>query len=173
MSEQITQVDELNTLRQTVAELTQKNASRKRRITELEQQLVAAQTATTSAQATLHEIEVTRPLQTLAEAISPTPELFLLELERTGHKVVKGDDGKLMLTLNDKPVEQAELTVDGLKKLLLTDAPEHKNFAHLIAANRASGGGAAGTSHGRNHSTESSEQPTKPVKLSLGLRGSR
>lgn len=172
MSEQ-TQIDELNTLRQTVAELTQKNSSRKQRITELEQQLAVAQTATATAQANLHEIEVTRPLQTLAKAISPTPELFLLELERTGHKVIKGDDGKLTLTLNNKPVEQAELTVDGLKKLLLTDAPELKNFAHLIATSRASGGGAAGMSHGRNHSTEPTEQSAKPTKLSFGLRGSR
>ncbi len=168
MSDPSTQIDELATLRQTVAELTAKNANRKARITELEAQLATANTATQTAQASLHEIEVTRPMLTLAEAVSPTPELFLTEFARVGYKVVM-QDGKLRIMQGDQAID-AEVTVDGIRKLLLTEDAKHKNFKHLVSVSRASGGGAVSQSSHAGSLVPPSEQASKPSKLSFGLR---
>ncbi|MES2390841.1 MAG: hypothetical protein V4555_04315 [Acidobacteriota bacterium] len=162
------QVDELTTLRHTVAELTQKNAARKQRIAELEGQLATAQIATQTAEVALHELEVSRPMQTLAEVISPTPELFLAELSRVGYKVTKAD-GKLTLMDGDKPVEGVDLTLDALRARLLDGNEKHRNFAHLITRTKASGGGAIGSPKSGSSSATVQTDAPKP-KLSFGLR---
>ncbi|AFL87460.1 hypothetical protein Terro_1142 [Terriglobus roseus DSM 18391] len=169
MSEQINQ--ELATLRQTVAELTQKNATRKARITDLEAQLAASQGAAQTAQASLHTMLVTQPMQTLAAAISPTPELFLSELSRIGYKVTS-NDGKLTLTdADDKPVEGAEMTTDGLRKHLLSADAKHKNFVHLMTLSRASGGGALGQSQSNGlPPADRSDKPVRTQRPQFGLR---
>jgi phage shock protein A len=164
------EINELATLRQTVAELTAKNTARKARITELEASVKTLQTSLTGAQTALYQAEVGEPLQTLANAISPVPELFLSEFARLDYKVAK-TDGKLILMQNDKPVQGAEFTVAGLTKLLAkSDEPAHKNFKHLIIASRASGGGAtvsARTVHGAE-TKKTTETPN--AKPQFGLR---
>jgi hypothetical protein len=139
------EITELATLRQTVAELTVKATSRKRRITLLEQENTTLKANLAASQATLHDIEVGQPVQTLANAISPTPELFLMEFGRVGYTVEKRD-GKLTIIKDGNPVEGSEFTVAGVTKLLTkSDDPALKSFKHLVISNRASGGGASGS----------------------------
>ena len=160
---------ELATLRQTVAELTQKNATRKARITELENALTISQTATQTAQAELTRIQITEPMMTLASSLSATPELFLSEMQRIGYSA-EMQDGKITLMRDGKPVEDADITADGIKTLLLSDDPAHKNMPHLIIANRASGGNAIGSE--RSTFTQAAQSSDKPVraKTHFGLR---
>jgi|GEM_PF-4553062 len=165
-------ITELQTLRQTVAELTAKNTTRKARIAELETSVQTLQASLTTTQTTLYQVEVGEPLQTMANAVSPMPELFLSEFARCGYKVAK-TDGKLVVIQNDKPVEGAEFTVQGLTKLLAnSNDPTLKSFKHLMIASRASGGGATGAADGRplyqEQRTPDAAQP-KPTRR-LGLR---
>jgi hypothetical protein len=170
MSQEPSEMEELMRLRQAVAELAAKNAARKRRITELEAQLATSQVATETAQANLHALEVTQPMQTLAEAISPTPELFLSELARVGYKVMNNDGRLTLLDGDDKPVEGVDVTTDGLRKYLLSTDAKHKNFVHLITFTKASGGGAVGQS--RSDGLQPAERTAKPLqpKPQFGLR---
>lgn len=169
MSQQTNQVDELSTLRQTVAELTQKNATRKARIAELEQQLATSQSATQTATASLHEIQVAQPMRAISEALSGMPELFDLEMKRLGYRVAL-NNGQLALLDGDAAVEGVEVSADGLRKHFLNDDERHRNFKSLIIANRASGGGAVGShSSSSTRTSDRTEEPSRP-KLSLGLR---
>ena len=164
------EITELATLRQTVAELTVKATSRKRRITLLEQENTTLKANLAASQATLHDIEVGQPVQTLANAISPMPELFLSEFARVGYSVEKRD-GKLTIIKNGEPVADSEFTVNGMTKLLVKSTdPALKSFKHLVIASRASGGGASGQA-GPNQFAEPSKtvEPTAP-KPHFGLR---
>jgi hypothetical protein len=162
-------VDEVAVLRQTNVELLSKLHDRAARITNLESQLAASQGTAQTAQASLHTLLVTQPLETLASAISPTPELFLSELGRVGYTVVN-TAGKLTLIDGDKPVEGVEVTIEGLRKHLLSGDAKHKNFRHLISLTKASGGGAVGLS--QSNGLLPADRSDKPVrsKPHFGLR---
>ncbi len=166
----IEQNNELATLRQTNAELTAKNSARKVRIAELEASVQTLQASLTTAQTTLHKIEVGEPVNTMASAVSHMPDLFLSEFSRCGYSVAK-TDGKLVLMQGDKPVEGVEFTIAGLTKLLAkSDDPALKNFKHLMIASRASGSGATGAGDGRPLYQERRTPDAPSPKPHFGLK---
>ncbi len=163
-------LDEISVLRQTVTELTNKATNRKTRIAALEDENKKLKASLATAEHAAYEATVGEPLQRLADAISPMPDLFLAEFAKLGYKIAKRD-GKLVVMQNDKPVEGTEFTMDGLVKLLAkSDDPAHKNFKHLIITSRASGGGAVGQQPSSFIPVEEKLKPSNAPKTNFGLR---
>ena len=177
MSEQnVADIGELAVLRQTNAELTQKNKERKDRILTLVKKQDELTAKLTAAEAGLYEATVGAPLKKMAEAVSPVPELWQSEFLK--HYKVEMKDGKLaVLTqkgeqamVKDKPVE---FTRAGLTDLLIkSDAPEFRAFKTIMAVSSASGGGAGSltaSGKGNGQASNASIPASKPA-VQFGLR---
>jgi hypothetical protein len=167
-------VDELAVLRQTNAELVAKVQSRTARITELEATNATLQTSLTTAQSSLHEIQVGVPLRQMAESVSPVPELWLSEFGK--HFKVELKDGKLsLLTVAGEPAiakdgTPLEFTSAALTSLLTKSGnAAYRAFDTIMVASKASGGGANGNlvGNGRPNAESTSTVSAKPQ---FGLR---
>jgi predicted RNase H-like nuclease (RuvC/YqgF family) len=160
MSEQTQQPnDELETLRRTNGELTDKNRKRKARIEELEASL-------TSAQQQVNELLLNRPIKQLAAAISTSPETLIPSL-LSDYKVELLQGGELVLQTHEgKPVMHEGVAVpfepDAIRKLLLATKDESKKrlYESIIIVSRASG--AATVSEGRLR-----PEPKAPIQFGL------
>jgi methionyl-tRNA formyltransferase len=171
MSEQI---DELEVLRRTNAELLKKSADRKARILELEASTAELTTKLTTADTVIHEMTVGAPLKRMAESVSPVPEIWLAEFAK--HFKVELKDGKLaVLTLTGEPAtnkkgESVEFTNAGIVGLVAnSDKDELKAFNVITIVSKASGGGATGSTGSGNFPTETKPTAAKPT-VHFGLR---
>lgn len=139
---------ELETLRRTVGELTQKSATRKKRIEELEASVADLQTKLTASNGALHQIRVEQPLQLMAESISTIPEVFTREFQH--HFKLEFADGKLsFLTADGKPVVDAKgapvpFERNALAKFLAEgEDVRAKTFRTFLVGSKATGAGGA------------------------------
>lgn len=159
MSEPISTVEqspealELATLRKTVAELTQKSASRKARITELETNTASLTAKATEAEMRIKALTIDGPVNELCEEISVAPQALRAALESEYRVAMKdgvlslfnASDGK-PVTIDGKPVP---VQADAIKNLLLSskDEAKLKLYRAIVIGNKASGaGGVASTS---------------------------
>lgn len=163
---------ELETLRRTVTELREKNTTRKARIAELEASLSEAQGQLTEANATIKQVTIDGPLRAMAESISPAPELWMEQFNKTYR--LELNEGKLtLLSAGDgKPTSKDGKPVpfehEALAKFLTDgDGPQAKAFQALTVASRASGGaGEPQPSHRRS----ASHQPGLQFGLGRSFR---
>src|SRR5665213_1807748 len=122
---------EVETLRKTVAELTQKAATRKARITELESNASSLQTKATEAESRIKALTIDGPVMDVCESISVAPQALRAALE-ADYKIEMSKDGVLtLLNLSDgKPVMQdgkpVPFQADAIKILLLASKDEAK-----------------------------------------------
>lgn len=136
---------ELSTLRKTVAELTQKNATRKARVMELETNVATLTTKATEAETRIKALIIDGPVDDLCASISVAPQALRTALESEYHVEMK--DGVLSLfNLSDgKPVMQNGKPVpfqgDAIKNLLLSSKDEGKlsHYRAILIASKASG----------------------------------
>jgi hypothetical protein len=142
--------NELETLRRTNSELVAKNATRKQRIKELEEQVSSLEAKNTDSAKRIRDLEIGTPLKQMADSLSNVPELLIEQLQK--HYAIELADGKLALQTPDgKPIA----TKDGkfvawdqqaLRDYLTgSDNPQARVFQTLIIASRASGAG--GSTH--------------------------
>jgi chromosome segregation ATPase len=138
---------ELETLRKTVAELTQKAATRKARITELESNASALQVKATEAETRIKALTIDGPVNDLCESISVAPQALRSALE-SEYRIEMRDGVLTLLNPSDsKPVmqdgKQVAFTAESIKALLLgsKDEAKKKLYNAIIIANRASGAG--------------------------------
>jgi hypothetical protein len=156
---------EVATLRRTVAELLQKNSTRKDENAALTAANAALQAANAELQTALHQLSVAGPLKAMAEDISINADLFLEQFGKS-HKVelVKGQ--LTLLTTDGKPVLKGDKPVPFERQALIElltsgDDAQSKVFKSILIASRASG---AATTAGRV------SKPTSEPKPQFGLR---
>jgi chromosome segregation ATPase len=157
------------TLRKTNAELTQKSATRKARITELEASATALQAKATEAEARIRQLTIDGPVNDLCESISVAPQALRSALE-SEYQIEMRDGVLTLLNPSDsKPVMQdgkaVPFTPDAVKALLLgsKDESKLKLYRAVLIASRSSGA-ASPNPISRKASTQ-----TKP-RIQFGLR---
>lgn len=145
--EQSPEATELETLRKTVAELTQKAATRKARITELESNASALQVKATEAETRIKALTIDGPVNDLCESISVAPQALRSALESEYRIEMRDGVLTLLNPADGKPVMQDGKPVlfqaDAIKNLLLgsKDEAKKKLYNAIIIANKASGAG--------------------------------
>ncbi len=106
---------ENDTLKRTVAELTEKNKTRKAKLAEVESTLADSQKHLTAANDQVHQLTIVAPLKQMSEQISTAPDLWLEQFAK-GMKcelidgkltVVSVSDGKPVNGKDGMPVEFA------------------------------------------------------------------
>jgi uncharacterized protein (UPF0335 family) len=143
--EQSPEALEVATLRKTNAELTQKSATRKARIQELETSTVALTARATEAETRIRQLTIDGPVNDLCESISVAPEAlrtalesdYRVELKDGVLTLLNASDGKQVMQ-DGKPVPfQAE----AVKNLLLgsKDEAKRKLYNAIMVVSRASG----------------------------------
>lgn len=144
---------ELETLRRVNAELTQKSATRKARIAELESAMTENQSKLNAANESLHQVTISGPLQAMAESISKTPELWLEQFQKS-HRVAMVNGKLTIQSLDGKPMS-VPFERQALIDHLINDAhPQSKVFKQISIVSRASGGaGAIGNQPGKSAQT--------------------
>jgi hypothetical protein len=166
-TQQSTDAAELATLRTTVTELKQKNATRKKRISELESTLAQRDSELATANASLRAVTIDAPLRDLSEAISQVPDLWREQFSKSYRLEMK--DGALTVLTNDgKPALHNGSPIpferDALTKFLTDEShPQAKAFRALTIGSRASGGSAT------PQSVQRKSTPQKPT-FQFGLR---
>lgn len=157
---------ELVTLRKTNAELTQKSATRKARIAELEASVGTLTTAKTEAEARIKALVVDGPVNNLCESISIAPQALRSALESEYRIEMRDGVLTLLSPADGKPVMQdgkpVPFQADAIKNLLLgsKDEAKKKLYNAIIIANKASGAGGA---------TSSQRTTTTPARPQFGL----
>ena len=158
---------ELATLRRTNAELMQKSATRKARITELEASAATLQAKATEAETRIRQLTIDGPINDLCESISVAPQALRTALE-SEYRVEMKDGVLTLLNASDgksamhegKPVPfQAE----AIKNLLLgsKDESKLKLYRAIVVTSKASGAG--GTDSKRTIA------PAQRLQFGLGL----
>ena len=152
-NEQSPEALELATLRKTVAELTQKSATRKFRVTELEASVAALITKATEAEARIKALTIDGPVNDLCEEISVAPQAlrtaleseYRVEMKDGALSLLNASDGK-PVTVDGKPVP---VQADAIRNLLLSskDEAKLKLYRAIVITNKASGSG--GVEHKR------------------------
>ena len=172
MSTAATIPNEIELLRTANAELSQKAKDRKAKVTELEGKLATAE-------ASLREYQIDRPLRRLAEDISTIPDIwemlfskhYKLEM-REGTLTVLDSEGEPVKTADGSPVP---FTSKALGDYVCSgDSEAAKQFARLTIVTRASGSGADGGKQGTNPMSVTTigkpkEEPAVPLQQ-FGLR---
>jgi len=158
--------NEIDLLRRTNSELVAKNAKRKQRIAELEQEVANLTAKNAESTKRIHDLEVIVPLKQMAESISVVPDLFIEQLQRLykvqsidGTMALQTNDGKAVTTKEGKPVTWDAIAI----KTFLTDIdhPQSKIFSAILFGSRASGAG------GSTHHQGPRVQQTSPVHFGL------
>lgn len=155
---------ELEVLRRTNKELTEKSKTRKLRIIALEKDNAELQTKLGEATASLRHIQVDAPLQDVARDMSPVPELWKEQLAK--HYKIELVGGKLtLLTKDDKPVINKDGKVVSLLDRvnlvnLLCDGDDEraKTFRAITIGSKASAGHAPSLSVKKTDPSASSIQ---------------
>lgn len=135
---------ELATLRQAHTEVLAKRQNDKTRIAELESTVTGLQGKLTENAATIHELTVGGPLKTMAESISPLPELFLEQFAKH-FKVEMVNNALTLLSADGKPVSGKDSKPVAFEREALTkfltdgDDARAKTFKAIVIASRASG----------------------------------
>jgi len=143
---------ELAMLRKANAELTQKSATRKARIAELEASVGTLTTKATEAETRIKALTIDGPVNDLCESISVAPQALRSALE-SEYKIEMRDgvltllnpsDGKPVMQQDGKPVA---FTPESIKNLLLAskDEAKLKLYRAIVIANKASGGASSTT----------------------------
>lgn len=138
---------ELETLRRVNADLLQKSATRKARITELEASTTALTAKATEAETKIRQLTIDGPVNDLCESISVAPQALRSAIESDYR--IEMHDGILTLlnpadgtpvTHEGKPVP---FQADAIKNLLLgsKDEAKLKLYRAIVIANKASGAG--------------------------------
>lgn len=159
---------ELATLRKTVAELTQKSATRKSRVQELEANVATLTAKASEAETRIKALTIDQPINEICEQISVAPQALRTSLESEFRVEMK--DGVLSLfnvsdgkpvTVDGKPVP---VQADAIKNLLLAtkDEAKLKLYRAIVIANKASGAGGA-------HSTTRTVSNALAAKAQFGL----
>jgi hypothetical protein len=166
--EQSPEASELVTLRKANAELTQKSATRKARIAELEASVGTLTAANSEAEARIKALVIDGPVDDLCSAISVAPQALRSALESEYKIEVRDGVLTLLNPADGKPVTQDGKPVlfqaDAIKNLLLgsKDEAKKKLYNAIIIANKASG--ASGSS------TKPTLAPAQRPGLQFGLR---
>ena len=162
------EASEVETLRKTVAELTQKAATRKARITELESNASSLQVKATEAESRIKALTIDGPLDHLCESISVAPQALRTALE-ADYKIEMRDGVLTLLNPSDgKPVMQdgkpVPFQAHAIRNLLLGSKDEAKKrlYNAIIIANKASGAGGLESKH--------TVAPAQKLQFGLGLR---
>jgi hypothetical protein len=157
---------ELATLRKTVAELTQKSATRKSRIQELEENTTTLRAKATEAETRIKALIIDGPVNDLCSEISVAPQALRSALEAE-YRIEMKDGVLTLLNASDgKPVTQDGKAVpfqaDAIRNLLLAskDEAKVKLYRAIVIANKASGAGGS----------ESKRAVAPAQKLQFGLR---
>lgn len=166
--EQSPEALELATLRKTNAELTQKSATRKARIVELEASVGTLTAKSTEAEARIKGLTIDGPVMDLCESISVAPQALRTALE-ADYKIEMRDGVLTLLNPADgKPVthdgKAVPFQADAIKNLLLgsKDEAKLKLYRAILIANRASGAGGS--------SSKRTVAPAQRIHFGLGLR---
>jgi hypothetical protein len=140
-------VTEVETLRKTVAELTQKAATRKARITELESNASALQVRAKESESRIKALTIDGPVNDLCEEISVAPQAlrsaleseYRIEMHDSVLTLVNPSDGKPVMH-EGKPVP---FQADAIKNLLLAskDEAKLKLYRAIVVVSKASGAG--------------------------------
>ena len=164
---------ELATLRKTVAELTQKSATRKARVTELEANVATLTANATEAEARIKALTIDGPVNDLCESISVAPHALRTALE-ADYKIELDKNGALTLLnrLDNKPVvdkngKPLPLESGAIRNLLLEtkDDAKLRLYRAIVISSKASGaGGAASTTK------VASNAPVARAQFGLGLK---
>jgi hypothetical protein len=166
-TQQTTDAAELATLRTTVTELKQKNATRKKRIAELETTLAQRDGELATANASLRAATIDGPLRDMSESISTVPDLWREQFAKT-YRLEMKDNTLTVLAIDGKPAQHEGKDVPFTREALIaltTDAkhPQAKAFGAITIISRASGGNATPDSGQRKASTP----PVKPFQFGL------
>jgi hypothetical protein len=136
---------ELVTLRKTVAELTQKSATRKSRVTELETNVATLTAKATESEARIKALTIDGPVDDLCQSISVAPQALRSALEAE-YRIEMRDGVLTLLNPSDgKPVTQDGKAVpfqaDAIKSLLLGSKDESKLnlYRAILITSKASG----------------------------------
>ncbi len=153
---------ELATLRKANAELTQKSATRKARIAELEASASTLQAKASEAETRIRQLTIDGPVNDLCESISVAPQALRSALE-ADYKIEMRDGVLTLLNPADgKPVthegKPVPFSADAIKGLLLgsKDESKLKLYRAIVVASKASG--AAGSPSQRTAATASRPQ---------------
>jgi len=144
-NEQSPEALELATLRKTNAELTQKSATRKARIGELEASIGTLTTAKSDAEARIKALTIDAPVNELCESISVAPQALRSAMESDYKIEIREGVLTLLDPTDGMPVVQdgkaVPFTADSIKALLLgsKDEAKKKLYNAIIIANKASG----------------------------------
>ena len=160
---------ELATLRRVNSELTQKSATRKARISELEANVAGITAKATQAEARIIELTISGPFDELCQEISVAPQALRSAIE-SEYKIEMRDGVLTLLNLSDG--KQASMPdgkavpfkADAIKSLLLAskDDGKLKLYNAILVASKASG--SAGSSSNR----VSAKAPR--IQFGLGIR---
>jgi hypothetical protein len=159
---------EVATLRKTVAELTQKSATRKARVTELEANVATLAAKATESESRIKALTIDGPVMDVCESISVAPQTLRTALE-ADYKIEMSKDGVLTLAnLSDgKPVMQdgkpVPFQADAIKNLLLAskDEAKLKLYRAIVVVSKASGAGGS--------SSKAAIAPARRPQFGLGL----
>jgi hypothetical protein len=142
------EASEVEKLRKTVAELTQKSATRKARVTELEANVATLAAKATESESRIKALTIDGPVMDVCESISVAPQALRTALE-ADYKIEMSKDGVLtLLNLSDgKPVmhegKPVPFQADAIKNLLLAskDEAKLKLYRAIVVVSKASGAG--------------------------------
>ena len=143
--EQSPEALEVATLRKTNAELTQKSATRKARIQELEASVGTITARATEAENRIKALTIDGPVNDLCEEISVAPQVLRTALE-ADYRVEMRDGVLTLLNASDgKPAmhdgKPVPVKADAIRNLLLGSKDEAKSklYRAIVITNKASG----------------------------------
>ena len=170
--EQSPEALELATLRKTVAELTQKSATRKARIQELEENTATLTAKATEAETRIKSLTIDGPVMDVCEAISVAPQALRTSLESEYRIEMKDGvlslfnraDDKVVTDSNGKPLP---VNAEGIKALMLStkDEAKLKLYRAIVISSKASGAGGATSTTGTV-----SNAPAARAQFGLGIK---
>jgi hypothetical protein len=161
---------ELATLRTVNAELLQKSAARKQRISELESTVTELQSKLSETNDSLRRVTIDGPLRAMAEELSTAPSLWIEQFSKSYRLEML--DGKLtMQTADGRPVLSGDKSVPFERQVLIqfltSDThPQAEAFKAITIVSRASGAGTINNERGR----VSTQDAPKSLALQFGLR---
>jgi hypothetical protein len=169
--EQIVAIQAENeTLKRTLAEITEKSRTRKVRITEHEATITDLQGKLTERDAAIQEIAVNAPLKAMAKVISNDVPIFLEQFRKSYSLQMIGDKLTLLSASDGKPILDKQgnpIPFEREPLLKMLGDPTHQNaafYSRLLVVSRASGGGASNVTQKRV-----STEPKQP-KIQFGLQ---
>jgi hypothetical protein len=139
---------EVATLRKTNAELTQKSATRKARIQELETSVGTITARATEAETRIKALTIDGPVNDLCESISVAPQALRTALD-ADYRVELNKDGILTLLnrsdgkqVTDKNGKAVAIQANAIRNLLLETKDEAKSklYRAIVVVSKASGG---------------------------------